>query len=351
MNKNSKIYIAGHRGLVGSAIVRRLKKKGYCNLLTKTSKSLDLRRQKDTERFFEKERPDYVFLAAAKVGGILANNTYRAQFIYDNIMIAANAIDAASRSGVKKLLNLGSSCIYPKFAPQPMKEDYLLTDTLEPTNEPYAIAKISAIKLCRYYNEQYGANFISVMPTNLYGPNDNFNLETSHVLPALIRKFHLAKLLRARRYEDIRKDLQKFSPGFDLSLDLDLDSDLEHILANIGVSTESVKLWGTGSAFREFLFVDDLADASIFLMERYDYREIGEFVNIGTGKDIAIKDLAGMIMRIVGFDGALEFDHSKPDGTPRKLLDTERIRELGWAPETTLEDGIRKTYEWYVKNS
>ncbi len=209
MNKHSKIFVAGHRGLVGSAIVRRLKKKGYRNLLTKTSKLLDLCSQKHTERFFEKERPEYVFLAAAKVGGILANNTYKAQFIYDNIMIAANAIHAASRSGVKKLLNLGSSCIYPKFAPQPMKEEYLLTDTLEPTNEPYAIAKIAAIKLCRYYNEQYGANFISVMPTNLYGPHDNFNLETSHVLPALIRKFHLAKLLRARRYEDIRKDLQK----------------------------------------------------------------------------------------------------------------------------------------------
>lgn len=350
MNKHSKIFIAGHRGLVGSAIVRRLKKKGYRNLLTKTSKSLDLCRQKHTERFFEKERPEYVFLAAAKVGGILANNTYKAQFIYDNIMIAANAIHAASRSGVKKLLNLGSSCIYPKFAPQPMKEEYLLTDTLEPTNEPYAIAKIAAIKLCRYYNEQYGANFISVMPTNLYGLHDNFNLETSHVLPALIRKFHLAKLLRARRYEDIRKDLQKISPGFDLSLTLGLDSDLEHVLATIGVKSESVKLWGTGSAFREFLFVDDLADACIFLMEQYDYREIGEFVNIGAGKDITIRDLAGMIMRIVGFDGALEFDHSKPDGTPRKLLDTKRIRKLGWEPETTLEDGIRKTYEWYLKN-
>ncbi|MCG2721011.1 MAG: GDP-L-fucose synthase [Thermodesulfovibrionales bacterium] len=365
MNKDSKIFIAGHRGLVGSAIVRRLKKKGYSNLLTKTSKSLDLRRQKETERFFEKERPEYVFLAAARVGGILANNTYRAQFIYDNIMIAANAIDAASRSGVKKLLNLGSSCIYPKFAPQPMKEDYLLTDTLEPTNEPYAIAKISAIKLCRYYNEQYGANFISVMPTNLYGPNDNFNLETSHVLPALIRKFHLAKLLRAKRYEDIRKDFQKYGNretvigNSELVLKEDApEADIVKILEYFGIRftdhasrITAVQLWGTGSAFREFLFVDDLADACIFLMERYDYREIGEFVNIGTGKDITIKDLAGMIMQIVGFDGTLEFDRSKPDGTPRKLLDTERIRKLGWEPETTLEDGIRKTYEWYVKSS
>lgn len=365
MDKHSKIFVAGGNGMVGSALIKRLVSQGYENILSSYFKrkpitnyesrvtfvKLDLCRQQHTERFFERERPEYVFLAAAKVGGILANNTYKAQFIYDNIMIAANAIHAASRSGVKKLLNLGSSCIYPKFAPQPMKEEYLLTDTLEPTNEPYAIAKIAAIKLCRYYNEQYGANFISVMPTNLYGPHDNFNLETSHVLPALIRKFHLAKLLRARRYKDIKKDLQKISPGFDLSLTLDLDSDPEHILATIGVSSESVKLWGTGSAFREFLFVDDLADACIFLMERYDYREIGEFVNIGAGKDITIRDLAGMIMRIVGFDGALEFDHSKPDGTPRKLLDAERIRKLGWAAETTLEDGIRKTYEWYLKNS
>jgi len=365
MDKHSKIYVAGHRGLVGSAIVRRLKIKGYSNLLTKTSKSLDLRRQKETERFFEKERPEYVFLAAARVGGILANNTYRAQFIYDNIMIAANAIDAASRSGVKKLLNLGSSCIYPKFAPQPMKEDYLLTDTLEPTNEPYAIAKISAIKLCRYYNEQYGANFISVMPTNLYGPNDNFNLETSHVLPALIRKFHLAKCLQHGDFESIRKDFQRYgnheismgNARFVMQEDTP-EADIVNILELFGIHLTNyasrksvVTLWGTGSAFREFLFVDDLADACIFLMERYDYREIGEFVNIGIGKDITIKDLAGMIMQIVGFDGALEFDHSKPDGTPRKLLDTERIRKLGWKPETTLEDGIRKTYAWYVKNS
>lgn len=351
MDKDSKIYIAGHRGLVGSAICRRLKEKGYRNLLTKTSKSLDLRRQKDTERFFERERPEYVFLAAAKVGGILANNTYKAQFIYDNIMIAANAIHASGRFGVKKLLNLGSSCIYPKYAPQPMKEDYLLTGILEPTNEPYAIAKIAAIKLCRYYHEQYGANFISVMPTNLYGPNDNFNLETSHVLPALVRKFHLAKLLRAGRYGDIRRDFRKFSPGFSFGLNLDPESDLAHILSTIGVSAESVQLWGTGSAFREFLFVDDLADACVFLMERYDYPEIGEFVNIGTGKDITIRDLAEMIMRIVGFDGALEFDRSKPDGTPKKLLDTEKIRKLGWEPKTTLEDGIGKTYGWYVKNT
>ncbi|MFZ5908159.1 MAG: GDP-L-fucose synthase family protein [Nitrospirota bacterium] len=361
MNKHSKIFVAGHRGLVGSAILRGLRKKGYRNLLTRTSRVIDLRRQRDTERFFERERPEYVFLAAAKVGGILANDTYRAQFIYDNLMIAANAIHAASRSGVKKLLNLGSSCIYPKFAPQPLKEEYLLTNTLEPTNEPYAIAKISAIKLCRYYNEQYGTNFLSVMPTNLYGPHDNFNLETSHVLPALIRKFHLAKLLHQGDFRSIRKDFQKYgnreivADNSALVLQEDApEADVLKILHYFGIRITdhasripAVQLWGTGSAFREFLFVDDLADACIFLMERYGYPEIGEFVNIGTGKDIMIRDLAAMIMRIVGFNGILEFDHSRPDGTPRKLLDTERIRKLGWKPETSLEDGISKTYAWY----
>jgi GDP-L-fucose synthase len=288
-----------------------------------------------------------VFLAAAKVGGILANDTYRAEFIYDNLMIAANIIHAAYKNKVKKLLNLGSSCIYPKLAPQPMREKYLLTGMLEPTNEPYAIAKISAIKLCRYYNEQYGTNFISVMPTNLYGPNDNFNLETSHVLPALIRKFHLAKLLRAKRYDDIRKDLKKFSPGF--SLTPNLHSDQEKFLKTLGIDAEGITLWGSGKPYREFLYVEDLAGACVFLMERYNYRDVGEFVNIGTGKDVTIKNLAGLIMRVVGFDGVLKFDRSKPDGMPRKLLETARIRKLGWQPETDIETGIRKTYEWYVK--
>jgi len=352
--------------MVGSAIIRRLVSAGYENILSNYYKKkpvtdyesritfveLDLRRQSDTERFFERERPDSVFLAAAKVGGILANNTYRAEFIYDNLMISANIIHASYRSGVKKLLNLGSSCIYPKCAPQPMKEEYLLTDILEPTNEPYAIAKISAIKLCRYYNEQYGTNFISVMPTNLYGPNDNFNLETSHVLPALIRKFHLAKLLRAKRYDDIRKDLQKYSPGFNLSLNLNLDlhSDLEQILKTIGVNAESVTLWGSGEPFREFLFVDDLAAACVFLMEKYNWEEIGEFVNIGVGKDIRIKDLARLIKECVGFEGEILHDITKPDGMYKKLLSTERMQKLGWQAETTLEDGIKKTYEWYVIN-
>jgi GDP-L-fucose synthase len=309
MEKNAKIYVAGHRGLVGSALCRRLADGGYKNLITRTSKELDLSRQADVEAFFEQERPEYVFLAAAKVGGILANSTYKAEFIYDNIMIAANVINASYKAGVKKLLNLGSSCIYPKLAPHPMKEEYLLTGPLEPTNEPYAIAKIAAIKLCRYYNEQYGTNFLSVMPTNLYGPNDNFDLETSHVLPALMRKFHEAKL----------------------------------------ANRPSVTLWGTGKPYREFLNVDDLADACLFLMEKHDARDIGEFMNIGTGTDITIRDLALLIKRIVGYDGTIEHDLTKPDGTPKKLLDVRRMKTLGWQAKIGLEEGIRQTYDHYRK--
>ncbi|MHB8846762.1 MAG: GDP-L-fucose synthase family protein [Nitrospirota bacterium] len=307
MDTRSKIYVAGHRGLVGSALVKRLRQGGYDNLVLRTSKELDLRRQADVDAFFARERPDHVFLAAATVGGILANSTYKAEFIYNNIMIAANVIEASYRTGVKKLLNLGSSCIYPKFAPQPMKEEYLLTGLLEPTNEPYAVAKIAAIKLCRYYNEQYGTNFISVMPTNVYGPGDNFDLETSHVVPALLRKFHEAKVRQAA----------------------------------------SVSLWGSGEPFREFLYVDDLADACVFLMERCGYNEIGEFVNIGTGSDIRIKDLAVMIKHVVGYEGEIHYDRSKPDGTPKKLLDVSRIARLGWKAGTPLESGIRTAYEFY----
>jgi GDP-L-fucose synthase len=308
MDKTSKIYVAGHRGLVGSALVKRLREGGYANLIFRTSQELDLRRQEDVSAFFDRERPEYVFLAAARVGGILANSTYKAEFIYDNIMIAANVINASYKTGVKKLLNLGSSCIYPKHAPQPMKEQYLLTGTLEPTNEPYAVAKIAAIKLCRYYNEQYGTNFISVMPTNVYGPRDNFDLETSHVLPALIRKFHEAKTQ----------------------------------------SRTSVIVWGSGSPFREFLYVDDLADACVFLMERYAYQQVGEFINIGTGKDITIRDLALLVRDIVGFKDSIEHDLSKPDGTPKKLLDISRMAKLGWKATTSLEVGIKKSYEFYI---
>ena len=307
MTRDSRIYVAGHRGLVGSALVRKLTEAGYSNIVTRTSKELDLRRQSHVEAFFEKEEPEYVFLAAARVGGILANSTYTAEFIYDNIMIASNVIHSAYTFGVKKLLNLGSSCIYPKHAPQPMKEEYLLTGALEPTNEPYAIAKIAAIKLCRYYNEQYGTNFISVMPTNLYGPDDNYDLETSHVLPALIRRFHEAKVN----------------------------------------SQKTVTLWGTGEPLREFLYVDDLAEACLLVMGQHGVDEIGEFINVGTGKDIRIKDLAILIRGIVGFQGEIQHDVSKPDGTPKKLLDVSRIRSLGWSAKTSLEEGIRKTYECF----
>jgi GDP-L-fucose synthase len=307
--QNSRIYVAGHRGLVGSAILRRLQSKGYGNLLLKTHRELDLEIQRDVEDFFEKERPEYVFLSAAKVGGILANASYPADFIYINLVIEANVIHAAYKYGAGKLLFLGSSCIYPKFAPQPMKEDYLLTGGLEPTNEPYAVAKIAGIKLCQSFNRQYGTKFTSVMPTNVYGPNDNFDLENSHVMPGMIRKFHDAKVA-----------MEKGRP-------------------------HPVVLWGTGSPYREFLHVDDLADACLFLMEQY---EGSEPINIGTGEDITIRELAEMIARIVGFEGEVVWDTTKPDGTPRKLLDVSRLGALGWRPKVSLEEGIRRTYEWYL---
>ncbi len=336
--------------MVGSSILRKLKSKGYKNLVTRTHTELNLTRQADVERFFQKEKPEYVFLAAAKVGGILANDTYKAEFIYDNIIIAANLIHAAYKTGVKKLLNLGSSCIYPKFAEQPLKEGSLLTGTLEPTNEPYAIAKISALKLCRYYNEQYGTDFISVMPTNLYGPNDNYNLETSHVLPALIRKFHLAKLLQKNDMDGIKEDLQKYPLGFGLGKEVASGNAgaLKSNLREFGITEDYVLLWGAGEALREFLHVDDLADACVFLMERFDYKDIGEFVNIGTGEDIKVKDLAELVRKTVGFEGGIKHDLSRPDGTPRKLLDVSKMKRLGWTAEINLQDGIRKTYDWYL---
>ena len=304
MNKDSKIYVAGHRGLVGSAIMRKLQQEGYTNIITKTHKELDLTNQAQTQEFFKKEKPEYVFLAAAKVGGIHANNTYPADFAYINIMIESNVIKASYDYGVKKLLFLGSSCIYPKLCPQPIKEEYLLTGPLEKTNEAYAIAKIAGLKMCQYFNRQYGTNYISVMPTNLYGPNDNFDLETSHVLPALIRKFHEAKI-NNKPY---------------------------------------VEVWGTGTPRREFLHVDDLADAVIYLMNNYDENEP---LNIGTGKDITIKELAELIKEIVGYEGEIKFDTTKPDGTPRKLLDVSRLHATGWKHKIELREGIKQTYEWY----
>jgi GDP-L-fucose synthase len=306
MEKKDKIYVAGHRGMVGSAIIRKLEKEGYTNIVTRTSAELDLKDQRAVHAFFEKERPDYVFLAAAKVGGILANNTYRGEFLYDNLMIQNNTIDAAYRSGAKKLMFLGSSCIYPKLAPQPLKEDYLLTGPLEETNEPYAIAKIAGIKLCDAYRFQYGCNFISVMPTNLYGPNDNYDLNTSHVLPALIRKFHEAKLNAA----------------------------------------PAVDLWGSGKPRREFLHADDLADACFFLMEQYN--EPG-LVNIGTGEDLEIGELALLIKDIVGYTGEIRHDLGKPDGTPRKLMDVSKLHNFGWKAAISLPDGLRRVYEDYKK--
>jgi GDP-L-fucose synthase len=341
MKKDAKIYVAGHAGLVGSAIVRKLKSLGFNNFIFKTFCELDLRNQQQAENFFEKEKPEYVFLAAAKVGGIHANNTYKAEFIYDNLMIASNVIHASYKHGVKKLLNLGSSCIYPKLAPQPLKEEFLLTGPLEPTNEPYAIAKIAAIKLCQYYNEQYGTNFISVMPTNMYGPNDNFDLETAHVLPMLIRKFHLAKLLQENNFDAIRYNLEKYHAE---------DHEIKKTLQNHGITEKSIALWGTGKPYREFLYVDDLARAVTFLMQNKNSNEIGAFVNIGTGIDLTIKELSKMIKKIVGYHGEITFDTTKPDGTPKKLLNVDKIHALGWKHKVSLEDGIEKIYESYASD-
>jgi GDP-L-fucose synthase len=306
LEKTSRIYVAGHRGLVGSAIVRKLRETNHERLLLKTHQELDLMRQTEVEAFFESEGPEYVFLAAAKVGGILANDRYPAEFIHTNLCIQNSIIHASYLSGVKKLLFLGSSCIYPKLCPQPIKEEYLLSGPLEPTNEAYAIAKIAGIKMCEFYNRQYGTRFMGIMPTNLYGPKDNFDLETSHVLPALIRKCHEAKM----------------------------------------EGRDEVEIWGTGTPRREFLHVDDLADACLYLMEHYDGREI---VNIGVGEDLTIRDLAEKVGRIVGFKGALRFDSSKPDGTPQKFLDVSRLHNLGWKARIPLEEGIRQTYDWYLK--
>ena len=348
MDLTSRIFIAGHRGLVGSAIMRGLAAHGYQNIVTRELAELDLRDRAAVDRFFETERPEYVFFAAGKVGGIVANSTYKAEFIYDNLAIALNVIDASYRAGVKKLLNLGSSCIYPRLAPQPLKEEYLLTGLLEPTNEPYAIAKIGAIKLCRYYNEQYGTNFLSVMPTNLYGPGDNFNLETSHVLPALMRKFHLAKLVNGGDSRGIREDLASRPLGFGIQVSPSMsDSQVEATLERLGIFRDHVLLWGTGSPLREFLFSDDLADAVIYLMMNHNAADVGELVNIGFGVDCSIKALAEKIKTLVGYAGDIRFDPSRPDGTPKKLLDVSKINSLGWHPRLTLEEGMIRMYEWY----
>lgn len=307
MNKNSKIYVAGHRGLVGSAIVRNLQEKGFNNIICRTHKELDLTNQNEVRKFFEEERPEYVFLAAAKVGGIHANNTYPADFIYENLMIQNNVIKAAHDFEVKKLLFLGSTCIYPKMAPQPIKEDYLLTGSLEETNEAYAVAKIAGLEMCKFFKRQYGDNFISCMPTNLYGPNDNFDLKNSHVLPALIRKFHEAKVN----------------------------------------NSEVVEVWGTGNPLREFLYVDDMADACVFLMENYDGEQ---HVNIGTGVEVSIRELAETVKEVVGFEGELVFNTDMPDGTPRKLTTVDKLNGLGWKHNIELREGIKLAYNWFLEN-
>ena len=347
MDKTSKIYIAGHRGLVGSAILENLDNKGYTNIITRTHKELDLTNQVAVSLFFEVEKPEFIFLAAAKVGGIVANNKYRADFIYENMMIQNNVIHQSYVHKVKKLLFLGSTCIYPKNAQQPMKEVSLLTDTLEYTNEPYAIAKIAGIKMCESYNLQYNTNFISVMPTNLYGPNDNFDLEKSHVLPALIRKVYLAKLLDENNAAEVLKDTN-----------FDTIEEAKVYLESFGVSKKSVEIWGSGNPKREFLWSKDMADACVFIMENRDFsdthssdlKEIrNTHINIGSGKEISIKQLAEIIKGIIGFKGDLVFNSDKPDGTMRKLTDVSKLNKLGWKHTIELEEGIKKVYDWYIK--
>lgn len=368
MDKNSKIYVAGHRGLVGSAIIKNLLSRGYTNLITRTHAELDLTNQQAVAQFFAVEKPEYVFLAAAKVGGIVANNTYRGEFIYDNLMIQNNVIHQSYVHGVQKLMFLGSTCIYPKNAPQPMSESCLLTDTLEYTNEPYAIAKIAGIKMCESYNLQYGTNYISVMPTNLYGPNDNFDLEKSHVLPAMIRKIHLAKLLGENNTQAVLDDLKMDS----------IETALGY-LKGFGVSGERVEIWGSGKPMREFLWSEDMADACVFLMESRDFHDItrhsvldtesktdgktcdalhtanlneirNTHINIGTGIDISIHDLAYLVREIVGFTGELYFNVDKPDGTMKKQTDVSKLHALGWKHSIELREGIKRMYDWYIKN-
>lgn len=351
MMKSDKIFVAGHSGMVGSAIHQMLKANGFDNIIYRNSSELDLRNQKSTLEFFESEKPNYVFLAAAKVGGIVANDTYKAEFIYDNLTIAANVIHSSYLTGVKKLVNLGSSCIYPKFANQPMSENQLLQGELESTNEPYAIAKIAAIKLCRYYNEQYKTNFISLMPTNLFGYNDNYNLETSHVLPALIRKMILGKALMEGDFELIIKDISKKQIGFGIDKILVSKSiDIPEALSRVGIHLNHIDLWGSGTVKREFLFADDLADAAIYFMLNIDYPQSGEIINIGTGEDISISALANMIKDIIGYKGKLEFDSSKPDGTPRKLLDVSKAKSLGWKYSIGLNNGIQNIKKSYLNS-
>jgi GDP-L-fucose synthase len=346
LEKSSKIFVAGHNGLVGSALVKNLIQKGYTTIITRTRQELDLTNSSDVASFFATEKPDYVFLAAAKVGGIIANNTYRADFIYENLMIQNNLIHQSYVHDVKKLLFLGSTCIYPKNCPQPMKEEYLLTDELEYTNEPYAIAKIAGIKMCESYNIQYKTNFISVMPTNLYGPNDNFDLEKSHVLPALLRKVHLAKLLSENNIEALLLDLKVKSI-----------EEANLILNQYKIAKDTVEIWGSGAPMREFLWSEDMADACVYIMETRNFEDcyanpnhiVNTHINIGTGIDISIKELAYLIKDVVGYNGDFVFNTDKPDGTLKKLTDCSKLNNLGWKHKIELADGIKKMYQWYLK--
>ena len=356
MEKNAKIYIAGHRGLVGSAIWKNLQDKGYTNLIGRTHKELDLLDGMAVRKFFDEEQPEYVFLAAAFVGGIMANSIYRADFIYKNLQIQQNIIGESFRHNVKKLLFLGSTCIYPRDAEQPMKEDVLLTSPLEYTNEPYAIAKIAGLKMCESFNLQYGTNYIAVMPTNLYGPNDNFDLERSHVLPAMIRKIHLAHCLKEGNWEAVRKDMNQ-RPVEGVNGDSSKE-DILAILKKYGISETEVTLWGTGTPLREFLWSEEMADASVFVMEHVDFKDTYKegskdirncHINIGTGKEITIRQLAERIVETAGYQGKLTFDSSKPDGTMRKLTDPSKLHALGWHHKIEIEEGVQRMYEWYLK--
>ena len=355
LDKNAKIYVAGHRGLVGSAIWKNLQDKGYTNLIGKTHKELDLLDAVSVRKFFDEEQPEYVFLAAAFVGGIMANSIYRADFIYKNLQIQQNVIGESFRHNVKKLLFLGSTCIYPRDAEQPMKEEVLLTSPLEYANEPYAIAKIAGLKMCESFNLQYGTNYIAVMPTNLYGPNDNFDLERSHVLPAMIRKIHLAHCLKQGDWNAICKDLnQRPVEGIDGNSSKE---DILAILAKYGISNSEVKLWGTGTPLREFLWSEEMADASVFVMEHVDFKDTYKqgdkdirncHINIGTGKEISIRELAELIVSTVGYQGQLTFDSTKPDGTMRKLTDPSKLHALGWHHKVEIEEGVQRMYNWYL---
>lgn len=356
MNKDSKIFVAGHRGLVGSAILKKLKEKGYTSFVLRTREQLDLMDQQAVFDFFETEKPEYVFLAAAHVGGILANSEYRADFIYRNLTIQNNVIHASWLSGVKKLLFLGSTCIYPREAPQPMPEDCLLTSPLEYTNEPYAVAKIAGIKMCESYNVQYQTNFISVMPTNLYGPNDNFDLEKSHVIPAMLRKIYLAHCLENSDWSAIRNDLDK-RPVEGLATEAS-ESEIEVFLEKKGIGRKSVRLWGTGNPLREFLWSEEMADASVYIMERVDFKDLlpqgkeirNTHINVGTGKEHTIRAIAQRISEVVGYKGNIMFDSDKPDGTPRKLTDVTKLHQLGWRHTIEVEDGVERLYQWYREN-